>query len=86
MDGQDLTPEDGLVNVQVTVIAPDDKNKEFTGYVRVENTENTADFGLIPVNLQTPKDAGFIGSVFLTWFFERFPHAFPLVRHLLGYE
>ncbi len=83
MDGQDLTPEDGLVNVQVTVIAPDDKNKEFTGYVRVENTENTADFGLIPVNLQTPKDSWFVGSFFLTWLFERFPHAFPLVRHLL---
>ena len=86
LDGQGLAPEDGLVTVQVSVVAPSDVNKEFTGYVRVENTENAADFGLIPVNLQTPKDSGFIGSVFLTWLFERFPHVFPLVRHLLGYE
>jgi hypothetical protein len=85
LEGQDLAPEDGVVDVQVTVIAPMNTNKEFTGYVRVENRENPLDFGLIPVNLQTPKDSGFIGSFFLTWFFERFPHMFPMVRHLLGY-
>ena len=54
--GQDLTPEDGQVTVQVTVIAPTEENTEFEGYLRVENQNDSLDFENIPVSLKTPLD------------------------------
>jgi len=54
--GQDLTPEDGQVTVQVTVIAPTEENTEFEGYLRVENQNDSFDFENIPVTLKTPLD------------------------------
>ncbi len=52
--GANLTPEDGNVTVQVSVVAPDKKKQEFQGYLRVENQENASDFVNIPVSLTTP--------------------------------
>jgi len=84
--GENLTPEDGLITVHVSVIAPDEKNKAFTGYIRVENKDNSKDFDIVPVNLKTPKNTSFIlKSFILCQLFERFPNAFPILRHLLGY-
>lgn len=54
LSGSDLTPEDGKVTVQVSVTAPDEKNKEFTGDVIVVNMENSSDKCTIPVYLKTP--------------------------------
>lgn len=53
-NGQDLTPEHGAVSIEVTVIAPDEENTEFTGEVRIVNSENLSDFCIIPVYLKTP--------------------------------
>ncbi|DAC72888.1 MAG TPA: hypothetical protein DSN98_02695 [Thermoplasmata archaeon] len=52
--GENLTPLDGKITVQVSVRAPDEKNSEFQGYIRVENTDNPNDFDVIPVILKTP--------------------------------
>ncbi len=52
--GENLTPEDGHVTVQVSVVAPNEKESEFLGYIRVENKDNPEDFELISVNLVTP--------------------------------
>ncbi len=52
--GTNLTPDDGSVTVLVSVIAPDEPDSEFQGYVRVENINGPTDFELIPVNLKTP--------------------------------
>ena len=52
--GENLTPEDGQVTVHVSVVAPNQENTEFEGYVRVENQDDPADFDLIPVYLKTP--------------------------------
>ncbi len=52
--GTNLTPDDGLITVQVSVIVPDEKNSEFQGYVRVENINDPTDFDVIPVTLKTP--------------------------------
>jgi hypothetical protein len=52
--GENLTPEDGQVTVHVSVIAPDEANSDFEGYIRVENKDNPKDFDLIPVSLKTP--------------------------------
>jgi len=47
-------PKDGTTNVQVTVVAPDDTNTEFTGEVKVVNKEDNTDYCTIPVSLTTP--------------------------------
>ncbi len=54
--GENLTPEDGQLTVQVSVSAPNEKNSEFQGNIRVENKDNSSDFDLIPVHLKTPVD------------------------------
>lgn len=80
--GYDLTPEDGAVTVHVTVEAPGEKNKLYEGIVKVVNKENHNDYGLIQVTLQTPKSR-VATHPFLLRLVDRFPHAFPILRHLL---
>ena len=53
--GIDLTPEDGQLTVSVTVVVPDEKNEDYTGTLRVENTENPSDSIDISISLATPK-------------------------------
>jgi hypothetical protein len=52
--GVNLTPDDGQVTVQVSVVAPNEENSEFQGHIRVENQNDPTDFDLIPVYLKTP--------------------------------
>ncbi|HVQ00868.1 MAG TPA: S8 family peptidase [Candidatus Thermoplasmatota archaeon] len=47
-------PKDGTTKVMVTVVAPDQENQPFNGAVKVVNTDNIADYEVIPVNLITP--------------------------------
>jgi hypothetical protein len=54
LSGENLTPEQGPITVQVYVTAPDQKNTEFQGYIRVVNVDNASDFNLIQVSLTTP--------------------------------
>ncbi len=54
--GENLTPEDGQVTIEVSVIAPNETNSGFQCYIRVENIDNSSDFGEIPVHLKTPKN------------------------------
>lgn len=53
--GEDLTPEDGPITVDVSVIAPNEKNKEFTGFITVQNSDDPADFDVVQVYLKTLK-------------------------------
>jgi len=52
--GDHLTPEDGAVTVQISVIAPDEPRSAFDGYIRVENRNDSSDFKVVPVILKTP--------------------------------
>jgi hypothetical protein len=54
VSGKDLTPEDGEVTVQVSVVVPDQGNTEFQGYLLVENQNDSSDTDVIPVYLHTP--------------------------------
>jgi len=79
--GDDLAPGAPLT-VDVTVIAPEDKNEEFSGRITLENKENPEDVCYIDVSLSTPKNkASNFNLPLLSWLFERFPHAFPMLRH-----
>jgi len=61
--GENLTPEDGIVTVQISVIAPNETNSEFQGYIKVDNKDNSSDFNLIPVYLGTPVNKNFLHTL-----------------------
>jgi hypothetical protein len=84
--GEDLTPEDGQLTVLVSVIAPQEKNTVFQGELRIENIDNSIDFEVIDVYLKTPVRDTLSPLWFFENIFERFPHAFPLLRYVLGYS
>jgi hypothetical protein len=56
--GGNLTPENGTITVQVSVIAPMANHEAFQGYFRVVNLDNSSDFDTIPVSLTTPLAIG----------------------------
>jgi hypothetical protein len=79
-----LAVEDGWVTVNVTVIAPEDENEIFTGTLKVVNIMDPTDYCEIDVKLETPRIRTTYNTP-LTRLFERFPNAFPILRHLIGY-
>jgi len=79
---EDLTPEDGTVTVDVEIIAPDDPETEFTGEIKIVNSENPYDYCIIDVSLITPVSQSVQQSLFQK-VFERFPNAFPILRYLI---
>ena len=77
--GDDLAPGDPLT-VDVTVIAPDDKNT-YTGTIKVENVENPDNNCIIDVSMTTPMSRP---SLFLQ-FFERLIQHFPILEQIFSY-
>ena len=57
--GEGLTPEDGEITINVTVVAPTEKNKIFKGSLRIENQNNTNDFDVVSINLNTQRERSF---------------------------
>lgn len=54
--GENLTPENGTVTVQVSVKAPDEPNQRFLGHILIENMEDETDYGIVDVSLVTSKN------------------------------
>jgi hypothetical protein len=54
--GTDLSPEEGTIMVNVSVVAPNDTGTEFTGEIKVVNADNISDYEIISVSLSTPKN------------------------------
>ena len=54
--GDNLKPENGQININISVISPTQENSYFEGYIRVENKDDPKDFDLIPVTLKTTKN------------------------------
>jgi len=83
--GTNLTPEMGAVTITVELIAPNQKNQQFTGEIIVINTQDPTDYDTITISLQTPVSyEGYLHQLFKN-IFEQFPNAFPLLQHFLGY-
>jgi len=76
--GMNLTPEDGKIIVQVSVVIPNKENSEFEGYIRIENKNDSEDFDVIPVYLKTPRKRVFILN--LLYFFSNHTNLFPLLK------
>jgi len=84
--GENLFPWAGAFTVQVYVVIPNEENQMFNGTLRIENKDNASDYVNIPVTLTTSISCSLPShNLFLSWLFERFPHAFPILRHLLGH-
>jgi hypothetical protein len=71
--GVGLTPEAGAVTVTVEVVAPMDKNTEFTGQVVLVNSDNSSDTCIIEVVLATPVSYQSPFMVFIQRLVQRFP-------------
>jgi len=83
--GEDLSPEEGSVTVKVICKAPDNKNRNYKGAIKVINKEDHDDFCIIAVFLDTPKNKPFnFNFPLLNWLFDRFPNMFPILRYMLG--
>ncbi len=74
-------PGGGSVTVVVSVIAPSEKKKTFTGNVTIVNTDNSSDFYEITASLTTPRAIN--GSYLLKLILEKYPNMFPILRHLI---
>ncbi len=83
--GEDLTPEQGQVTIRASVVTPDEDNTEFEGELRIVNQDNSSDFVVVPVHLTTPLCHDLPFECIFERMFQRFPYAFPLLRHLFGY-
>ena len=76
--GINLTPEDGMITVQISAVIPDKENSEFEGYIRIENKNDSEDFDIIPVYLKTPRKR-VLNLPFLD-FLRNYPNLFLLVK------
>lgn len=81
--GTGLTPAQGWQTIQVQCDAPAQTNQEFTGTIKVVNTNNAADYCEIDVYLSTPR-ARIISYTLITTILERFPNAFPVLRQIFS--
>jgi hypothetical protein len=68
----------------VSVVAPDKKNKEFSGGVKIVNKEASGDCCYIQVSLATPRIKN--TDPLLFQFLERLFQRFPLLEYLLGLQ
>ena len=80
INGYNLKPEDGIITVEISVVAPDEKNKEFTGEIKIVNKENINDFEIIPVSLTTPRN-----KIFYLNLFEKIFQRFPAFKMLISF-
>jgi hypothetical protein len=79
LHGENLGPEDGSVKVEVSVIAPDQKNTNFTGHITVVNKDNPVDFEIIQISLITPTKS----NPYFTILEERFPRIYDFLSNIL---
>lgn len=82
-NGTGLTPEDGEISVNVSVVAPSSTKATFTGTIEIINSDDPSDSCPIDVSIEIPRNNALNSPLFFK-IFERFPNAFPILRYLLG--
>ena len=80
--GEDLTPESGLLKINVSVKVPFRLNKHFNGYVKVVDVNNSINSCLVHVSLSTKLTRNI--NYYLNYFFQRKPFALSILRFLLN--
>ena len=84
-NGTALAPENNPITINVTVTAPQKRNRNLTGYIRVVNTDDPTDCYIVQVSLATPYTSSFSLLHILQMLLEKFPHAFPILQYLMGF-
>jgi len=80
MNGYNLKPEDGEVTVEVSVVAPDEHNKDFVGVVKIVNKGDSSDHEIITVTLSTPRKR-LLSMNFTHHFFNDLPMCVRLLNY-----
>jgi hypothetical protein len=78
ISGYNLKPEDGALTVEVTVTAPEESEKKFTGELRVENKNDPSDYEMISITLTTLRSRGIIFN-----FIEQILQRFPVLQQII---
>ena len=81
-DGDDLTPEYGPFTVEVSVVAPDEQNQQFSGQVTIVNKEDSTDNCTISVSLATPSNQPSNNHLLLQ-FIQKLIQRFPILEQIL---
>jgi hypothetical protein len=84
MNGTGLTPAAGSFSIDVEVVAPDEKKKDFTGKIKVVNIDDPTDSCKIDVFLGTPVSKPLSGYQFFSRIINQHPHMFPILRYIFG--
>ena len=80
--GTGLTPEDGYFEVEVSIVAPDEKNENFHGEILIVNSDDSSDTCNIDVSLATPVNQP-VQYPLLELFRERFPLLYQIMFRVL---
>jgi len=76
--GDNLKPEDGKIEVTVTITAPEEKGK-FTGEIRIENKNDPDnDYEIIEVLVNTPRNKAYNFN-----FFDTLLARFPILKNII---
>ena len=81
--GNDLTPDQGEIKVQVSVVAPDEQEKIYNGKIEIVNKDNLSDCHVLEFSLSTPKTK-FINS-FIKQMIDRNPKLFNKIIRLFKF-
>ena len=81
--GNDLEPGAPLT-VQITLIAPPEKNQQYSGQIKIQNKENPDDYCTIDVKLSTPKNKALNFNALFQRFLEQHENMFFIIRYLLN--
>lgn len=82
--GTGLTPEDGEISVNVSVVAPSSSDKTYTGTIKIINSDDPSDNCPIDVSIGTPRSKTLDYPLFFK-LFKRFSNAFAVLRYLKGW-
>ncbi len=82
-NGEGLKPEDEPIIVNIELIAPDQKNQQFDGEIKIINIENPDDFHIFEFTLKTLKNKLFT-DLFLLRLFKEIISKFPLLQQILS--
>jgi len=85
LEGSDLKPEDSSFTIEVSVVAPNEKNKDYNGNVTIVNKEDGSDTCSIQVTLSTPMNKKISIRQILYQFLQYLAQRFPMFNQILSF-
>jgi len=79
----ELSGSDSVI-VNVTLVAPQKKKSEFTGTIKIINSDDPTDFCEIDASLTTPRARTINGFNLLQWILQKYPNMFPIIRSIFA--